>query len=289
MWCSASILLAKGDIMNTNFVAVGHIVHDVAPEGYIIGGAASYSSITVRNLGLNARAVTAVGGDFRQDNPLLEDIEISYKISDSTTTFHNIYESGKRRQFLLSVADKITAEDIPKEWQGAEIAYLCPVADEVDVSVADCFPNALIGATPQGWLRRWDESKRVSPKRWDTASEILPKVDVLVLSDEDIAAFPDELDKYIELTKIVVVTKGKNGAMLYQDGKIIDSSAYLIDEVEPTGAGDVFAAAFLMRYYQTRDVMETLNFAHCVASFAVELEGAKGIPTLEQVRRRLKF
>ncbi len=272
--------------MNTNFVAVGHIVHDVAPGGYIIGGAASYSSITVRNLDLKAKVVTAVGGDFRKDNPLLKDIEISYKISDSTTTFHNIYEAGKRRQFLLNVADKIFAEDVPAEWKDAEIAYLCPVADEVDVSVVDCFPNALIGATPQGWLRRWDESNRVYCKRWDTASEILPKVDILVLSDEDIAAFPDELDKYIELTKIVVVTKGKDGATLYQDGKVIDSSAYLVDETEPTGAGDVFAAAFLVKYCQTRDVIETLNFAHCVASFAVEAEGTKGIPTLEQVRSR---
>ena len=272
--------------MNIHFVAVGHIVHDVAPGGYIIGGAASYSSITVRNLGLNAKVVTAVGSDFRQDNPLLEGIEISCKISDSTTTFHNIYKSGKRRQFLLSVADKIIAEDVPAEWRDAEIAYLCPVADEVDASVVDCFSNALIGATPQGWLRRWDESNRVSPKRWDTASEILPKVDVLILSDEDIAAFPDELDRYIELTKIVVVTRGKDGATLYQKGKVINSSAYPVDESEPTGAGDVFAAAFLMKYHQTRDVMETLNFAHCVASFAVEAEGTKGIPTLEQVHRR---
>lgn len=275
--------------MSINFVAVGHIVHDVAPGGYIIGGAASYSSITVRNLDLNARVVTAVGDDFRQDNPQLEGIDIAYKISASTTTFHNIYEAGKRRQFLLRVADKITAADVPQGWRGAEIAYLCPVADEVDVSVADCFPNALIGATPQGWLRRWDESNRVSPKRWDTASEILPKVDVLILSEEDIAAFPEELDKYIELTKIVVVTKGRDGATLYQNGEVITSSAYVVDEVEPTGAGDVFAAAFLLKYQQTRDVIATLNFAHCVASFAVEVEGTKGIPTLEQVHGRLKF
>jgi len=274
--------------MSINFVAVGHIVHDVAPEGYIIGGSASYSSITVRNLGLQAKVVTAVGRDFRQDNPLLEGIEISYKISDATTTMNNIYASGKRRQLMLSVADKIFAEDVPAEWRDAEIAYLCPVADEVDVSVADCFPNALIGATPQGWLRRWDASNRVYPKRWDTASEILPKIDVLILSDEDIAAFPDELAKYIELTNIAVLTKGKNGATLYKDGEIIDSSAYLADDAEPTGAGDVFAAAFLVRYCQTRDVIETLNFAHCVASFAVEAEGTKGIPTLEQVQQRIE-
>jgi sugar/nucleoside kinase (ribokinase family) len=294
--------------MTIDYVAVGHFTHDVTPQGPIIGGAASYSSITVRNLGFHARVVTAVGKDFRQDNPLLDRIDVNYRISDSTTTFHNLYTpNGRRQQYLLGVADKIYAEHILSEWRAAEIAYLCPVADEVDASVANCFPNALIGATPQGWMRRWDKegkvgvfaslsslaslnrrgSCRVYPKKWESAAEILPHIDVLVLSEEDIAAFPEELERFIELTKIVVLTKGKNGATLYTEGNIIESSAYPANEVDPTGAGDVFAAAFLVKYHETRDILKSLDFAHCVASFAVEAKGTTGIPTMEQVMQRL--
>jgi 1D-myo-inositol 3-kinase len=295
--------------MTIDYVAVGHFTHDVTPLGPIIGGAASYSSITVRNLGFHACVVTAVGKDFRQDNPLLDRIDVNYRISDSTTTFHNIYtQSGHRQQYLLGVADKIYAEHIPSEWRAAEIAYICPVADEVDASVVDCFPNALIGATPQGWMRKWNkEGKagvfaslsslaslnrrgacRVYPKKWESATEILPHVDVLILSQEDIAAFPKELERFIELTKIVILTKGKNGATLYTEGDIIESPAYPANEVDPTGAGDVFAAAFLVKYRETNDILKSLDFAHCVASFAVEAEGTMGIPTMEQVVQRLK-
>jgi len=275
--------------MTIDYVAVGHFTHDVTPQGAIIGGAASYSSITVRNLGLRAHVVTAVSKDFRQDNPLLNGIEANYRISDSTTTFNNIYApNGRRQQYLLGAADKIYAQHIPAEWRNAKIAYLCPVADEVDASVVNCFPNALVGATPQGWMRRWDEEGKVYPKKWESAAEILPHIDVLILSEEDIIGFPDELKRFIELTKIVVLTKGRNGATLYTEGNIIESSAYSVNEVEPTGAGDVFAVAFLIKYYETSDILISLDFAHCVASFAVEAEGTMGIPTMEQVIRRLK-
>jgi hypothetical protein len=273
--------------MTIDFVAVGHFTHDVTPHGLIIGGAASYSSITVRNLGFRARVVTAVGKDFRQDNPLLDCIEVNYHISDSTTIFHNLYTlSGYRQQYLLGVADTIYAGYIPLEWRAAQIVYLCPVADEVDASVVNCFPNALIGATPQGWMRRWNKQGKVYPKKWESAAEILPHVDVLVLSEEDIAGFPDDLEHFIELTKIVILTKGKNGATLYTEGNIIESLAYPANEVDPTGAGDVFAVAFLVKYHETHDILKTLDFAHCVASFAVEGEGTMGIPTMAQVMQR---
>jgi sugar/nucleoside kinase (ribokinase family) len=283
--------------MTIDYVAVGHFTHDITPQGPIIGGAASYSSITVRNLGFHARVVTAVGKDFRQDNSLLGGIDVNYRLSDSTTTFHNIYTpNGRRQQYLLGVADKIYAEHIPLEWRAAQIAYICPVADEVDASIVNCFPNALIGATPQGWMRRWDEegkvgvrgSCRVYPKKWESATEILPHVDVLILSEEDIAAFPEELERFIELTKIVILTRGKNGAALYTEGDIIESSAYPANEVDPTGAGDVFAAAFLVKYHETNDILKALDFAHCVASFAVESKGTTGIPTMAQVIQRLR-
>ena len=57
---------------------------------------------------------------------------------------------------------------------------------------------------------------------------------------------------------------------------------------DPTGAGDVFAASFLLHYRQTGDPVTSLEFAHCVASFAVEAEGTLGIPTYAQVSERQK-
>ncbi len=272
------------------FLSVGHFCYDVAPDGYILGGSAAYATLTARNLGHGARAVTAVGANFDRGNPLLEGIETAYHESLDTTIFDNRYdEKGNRQQFILGVAEQLKGKDVPTEWRTSNIAYLCPIADEVSADVVHCFSKeTLIGATPQGWLRQWDVKGRVTAKRWETAREILPYIDVLILSDEDLRNYPDELEKYIGLAPIVVLTRGARGATLFQNGAAFGSEAYAVTEVDPTGAGDVFAAAFLIDYYQNRSVAVALNFAHCVASFAVEDYGTAGIPKLAEVTSRLQ-
>lgn len=277
-------------LMPTTFLSVGHFCYDVSPNGYILGGSASYSTLTARNLGHHARAVTAVGADFDRQNPLLTGIQTVYHESPDTTIFDNQYDAkGHRQQFILGSAQRLKGKDIPIEWRTSNIAYLCPIADEVSAEVVHCFSDeTLIGATPQGWLRQWDASGKVEAKRWETAKDILPHIDILILSDEDLRFYPDELEKYISLTAVVVLTRGAKGATLFQNGTQLDSVAYAATEVDPTGAGDVFATAFLIDYYQNRSVKNALNFAHCVASFAVEGVGTSCIPKLEQVMSRLQ-
>ena len=276
--------------MAVTFLSVGHFCYDVSPNGYILGGSASYSTLTARNLGHHARAVTAVGANFDRQNPLLDGIKTFYSESSETTIFDNQYdEQGHRQQFILGTAKELKSADVPVEWRTSNIVYLCPIANEVSTELVHCFSkDTLIGATPQGWLRRWDASGKVEAKRWATAEEILPYIDVLILSDEDIRAYPDELETYIRLAPVVVLTRGASGATLFQNGTQLESAAYSVTEIDPTGAGDVFATSFLIDYYQNRTVEQALNFAHCVASFAVEGIGTSCIPKLAQVLLRLK-
>ena len=196
--------------MPTTFLSIGHFCYDVSPNGYILGGSASYSTLTARNLGHHARAVTAVGENFDRQNPLLEGIKTVYHESAETTIFDNQYDAkGHRQQFILGAALQLKGSHVPAEWRTSDIAYLCPIANEVSAEIVHCFSDkTLIGATPQGWLRQWDTSGKVEAKRWETAKDILPHIDVLILSDEDLRTFPDELEKYIGLAPIVVLTQG---------------------------------------------------------------------------------
>ena len=276
--------------MTPTFLAIGHFCYDVSPSGYVLGGSAAYSTIAARNLGCHARAVTAVGNNFDRRDPKLDGIYAIYQKSLNTTIFDNRYDAyGQRQQLMLALGNKLMPHNITAESCNSEIAYLCPIADEVDPDCIHSLNCALIGVTPQGWMRQWDgDSQVVSAKRWNSAPAILPHADVLILSDEDLSAYPEELEKYVELTRIVVLTKGKYGAALYENGRIVDSQSYPANEIDPTGAGDVFAAAFLIKYYETRSTREALNFAHCAASFAVEGEHTTNIPTLDAIHNRLK-
>ncbi len=289
----------EGEVMDRNisgshpitpqFISIGHFTHDVTENGLILGGAAAYSSISARKLGWNVGVVSAVGQDFlyreRFDGISLAFVESD--IHDSTTTFTNIYENGVRRQIVKSVASPIRPEHIPSEWLKAEIVYLCPVADEVDPSIVHVFPESLIGVSPQGWMRQWDGAGQVAPRKWKDAASILPHVDVLVMSEEDILPFPEVIHEDRELAKTMVLTRGERGSTLFHDGQAIDFPAFPACVADPTGAGDVFATAFLIKFRQTRDLYEASVFANCTASFVVEDQGTEGIPDLHRVRSRL--
>jgi sugar/nucleoside kinase (ribokinase family) len=60
-------------------------------------------------------------------------------------------------------------------------------------------------------------------------------------------------------------------------------------EVDPTGAGDVFAAALLMRYQETSDLLDAAAFACCAASCVVEAVGPTGLGDRYEVVRRLEL
>jgi sugar/nucleoside kinase (ribokinase family) len=276
------------------FVSIGHFTHDVTEHGLILGGPAAYSSIAAGGLGLRVGVVSAVGEDFLHHGRF-DGIPIAFvgaprgkpPQGGSTTTFTNIYEDGVRRQVVKNVSALICPEHIPSEWLGAEIVYLCPVANEIHPDVVRLFPDSLIGVSPQGWMRQWDGRGQVSPCKWADASKVLPHVDVVVMSEEDIAPFPEIVNEYIELADMVVLTKGRRGSTLFRDGQQLDFPAFSANTVDPTGAGDVFATAFLSKFNQTHDIHKASIFANCTASFVVEKEGTQGIPELARVRSRL--
>lgn len=271
------------------FLSIGHFTHDVAENGLILGGSASYSSITANRLGLRAGVVSSVGSDFLYYEKF-HGISLALVRSNNglTTTFQNIYEDGVRRQIIKSVSASIGSEHVPEEWLCVDIVYLCPVANEIDPAIVHKFPDSIIGASPQGWMRQWDDNGRVSPRKWKDAKDILPYIDVIIMSEEDISPFPEVVREYVDLVDALVLTRGDKGSTLFHKGRVTDFPAFKTNVVDPTGAGDVFATALLIRFHQTHDLYSASVFANCTASFVVEQQGIKGIPDLDHVYSRMK-
>jgi sugar/nucleoside kinase (ribokinase family) len=85
-----------------------------------------------------------------------------------------------------------------------------------------------------------------------------------------------------------VITEYRDGSTIYQrqaDGSIVQSKILPrpANEVDPTGAGDVFATAFVIRLQETGDPLQAARFANITASFSVEHPGVTGVPTRAQV------
>jgi sugar/nucleoside kinase (ribokinase family) len=271
-------------VKTPDFLAVGHLCCDIVDGRRILGGSASYASLTAkefeRDTGILADNFPFLG--------LLGGVTVKNIGSSSTTTFRNLYRNGVREQFISDRAREIGAADVPDRWTGAGIVYLCPIADEVVPDIVSRFAHSLIGAGAQGWFRKWDANGRVGRKTWESAIPVAEAVDVIVYSELDT---DDPYGLAVELARhapIVIVTRSSQGADVFADGSGIHVPAFEIEEVDPTGAGDVFAAAFLIHYEVTEDPVSSAKFACCAASFVCEQEGTLGIPTFEQVHERLR-
>ena len=265
-------------------LCIGFFCHDLREGEYILGGTASYASLMANNLGKKTAVLTSVGSDFKYfDLFKKNNISVLNKLAEHTTIFKNIYKGGIRHQYIFNRSERLSLKDLPKKWAKAEIVKFCLIADEVDFSLLSAFPNALVADTIQGWLRQWDAEGKISPKPMDW--EKLMSIDILFMSDADIAGFEDYLPIIIKNAAIVVITKGAFGATIYRGGEIFEFPSFPVNEVDPTGAGDVFATAFLIHYHSTKDIALSAAFAHAAASFVVEHVGAT-IPPLPMIQQR---
>lgn len=195
--------------------------------------------------------------------------------SPRTTTFENVYTAGGREARVTAIAARL---ELPVE---AEVVFLCPVIDEVAPSAIG---GRLIGAGLQGWLRRLDEDGKVRRKTLDDVSFLSP-CRAVFCSDEDLGDDAALVTRLRDVVPIVVVTHGAAGADLFVDGRTHHVSACPADEVDPTGAGDVFATAFLIALAQGQDPLAAAR--HGAACAAVVVEGV-GPSALTRLARRLE-
>lgn len=270
------------------YIAIGHVTNDIFPGEKMVGGSAVFSSLTAYHLGYSAGIITSFGPDF-SSNGFLEGIHILNSISDCTTTFCNNYNRRRRTQFIQHVANKIAIRHIPKDWKKAKIVHICPVANEVDEIIFSQFDNSLTVLTPQGLMREWGKDGKVYPKKWLPHRNILSNIDIMILSEEDITLFPEVIDYYKRSIEMLILTRGINGSILYWNGKKYSFPAFPAEEKDPTGAGDVFAASFSVRFYETGDPIEASRFANHIASYAVTEKGCNGLYKIKKVLKKNHF
>jgi sugar/nucleoside kinase (ribokinase family) len=106
----------------------------------------------------------------------------------------------------------------------------------------------------------------------------------MVISLEDVGGDQEQVEFFAHHTRLLAVTEAASGSVLYWNGDRRRFRAPRVQEVDPTGAGDIFAAAFFVRLYTTRDPWEAARFATQFAAYSVTRPGLEGIPTEREIQ-----
>jgi len=271
------------------FLAIGHTARDEFPDGrWRLGGTALYGAATAAKLGARVTLVTRAGPTEREVlDTLCQELGIALHAlpSDVTTTFAFTYDAaGHRTLRLRARAAPITRAEVGRAVGTPKAVLLASIAGELDDSLFAPWSGAKRVLAAQGLLRSFDADGTVVATPWADYARLLPKVDAVVVSEEDHAEYP----AWLPFTT-VVVTEAERGAALHARGRTDHVPAFAVAEViDQTGAGDAFAASLALGLAEGLTMIEAATFASAAASFAVEGLGMSRLADRARVRERMR-
>ena len=276
-----------------DLVSIGHAARDEFegdPE-WRIGGTAVYAAAAAACLGDRVALLTRVGPKER-DRLAARCKELGIELhpldSEVTTTFSFRYVDGRRRLRLKARAKGIGSDAIPPALRETRSVVLASIAHEIEPSVFEMYESVPRVLAAQGYLRSWDADGTIRRREWDEAHDVLERVSVAVVSEEDIEGDFD-LARGWAKTAPIIVTVAERGAIVLRGRREVEVGGFPADEVvDQTGAGDAFCAGLALALADGDDLEEAARFANAVASFAVEGVGTIALAPREKVQARMQ-
>ena len=285
-----------------SLLVVGSVAFDAIETPFgktdkIIGGAATYISLSSSYFTKNVKLVAVVGGDFaKSDIKMLEKHGVNTEGLQIKENEKSFFWSGKyhndmnSRDTLVTELNVLGSFDpiIPESYQDCEYLMLGNLAPAVQKTVIERLkkrPKLIVMDTMNFWM------EIAMPDLLET----IKLVDVLSINDEEARQLSGEYSlvkaakKIMELgVKTLIIKKGEHGALLFNKEQIFFAPALPLEEVfDPTGAGDTFAGGFIGYIAQTKDISfdnmkRALIFGSAMASLCVEKFGTERLLDLSQ-------
>src|SRR5690554_3357186 len=292
-----------------SLVIIGSVAFDAIETPFgktdkIVGGAATYASISASYLYDDIKIVGVIGEDFGKENLnkiTSKGINIEgLQIKEGEKSF---FWSGKYRNDMNSRDTLVTELNvladfnplIPDSYQDCQYLLLGNLTPQVQIQTLERFkkkPKLVVLDTMNFWM----------DIALDDLLSVLKKVDVLTINDEEARQLSGEYSLVKAANKILtmgpkylIIKKGEHGALLFGEDQIFSAPALpLADVFDPTGAGDTFAGGFIgylanVGSITFNNMKNAVIFGSALASFSVEKFGTERIESLseEDISKRI--
>ncbi len=250
------------------------------------GGALLHAALAAAAWGTRAGCVTIAGSDYPR--AALDDLRGRGVALDGLTTVRTpgarvwlLYEDGGRRMLHRAgrpshaeVSPEPTA--VPASWLRAPAVHVAPMPLPRQRALTDALGDGTR-------LVSVDPCEPITDGSLDAWRAVLARVDVVFASREELRLsgadeHPEAALRALAVGRVryVLHKRGAAGGVLFdaREGTLTPWSARPAREVDPTGAGDAFAGAFMGALAVGCRVDEALARGAATASVAVEAEGS---------------
>jgi sugar/nucleoside kinase (ribokinase family) len=270
-----------------SILVVGSVAFDVLKTpskdaDRVLGGAATYFALSA-SFFTPVNVVAVVGEDFTpEDRRAFEGRSVD--LSGLETAPGKTFRWGGQYSSDLTTRTTLFTElgvfetfqpTIPSHFRESSLVFLANIHPTLQVDVMKQVSSPrLIGAdTMNYWIERTPAELR----------EMLSKVDVLVINDEEARQLGEEHNLVKAAAKIramgpstLVVKRGEYGVLCFRENERFATVSFPLETVvDPTGAGDSFAGGFMGYLSSTqtvddRAVRQAIIFGSVLGSFCVE-------------------
>ncbi len=285
-----------------SLLSIGTVAFDAIETPFgktdkIIGGAATYISLSASYFTQNLNLVAVVGEDFPAEYIALLNSKgintdgLQIKKGEKSFFWSGKYHNDMNgRDTLITELNVLADFDpiIPASYQNCEylmLGNLTPMVQETVINRLAKRPKLVVLDTMNFWMDvALEDLKRV-----------LTKVDVLTINDEEARQLSGESNLLKAARKVLtmgpktlIIKKGEHGALLINDNDKFYAPGLPLEEVfDPTGAGDTFAGGFIGYLASTGDLsFENMKRAvihgSAMASFCVEKFGTENLLNLNK-------
>lgn len=265
------------------------------------GGKGANQAVAAARMGAEVTMVGCVGDDGFADlllrNLQDEDVDISHVVRRRNTASGvavvMVEASGENSILVVPGANGLVSQ--------TEIESAKQVICESDVLLMQLEfpPEIVMAATKVAREAGVPVILDPAPAPMDLLSELLD-VDLICPNQSEAAALlgkpVDTIDAALSLVeeftqtgaKQAVITLAEQGAVVF-DGQVVETiSAFRVEAIDSTAAGDAFAAGLAVRLAEKADLMEAVRFASAAGALAASGSGAQSaMPSREQVETLL--
>jgi sugar/nucleoside kinase (ribokinase family) len=292
--------------MTKHILAFGNPVYDLIStpmfkkQDRVLSGCSTNACLAAVKMEEHARLVGTIGSDFsnRLENDLQQwGIDFHLFPSQQTGGFNIVYDNlGNRKLSILGIADQIP--ESVDGFRDVDFILIGPIFGEVTIDLALQIAkkaNAPILLDPQGLLRKVRNGvvTHTMTEQFKSIARISTiikanELETRVITGVNPRIHPDLAARslYRFGCKIAIVTLAEAGSVIYDGEYIYHIPPYTTNAVDPTGAGDTYAAGFMVKYLETDDLTTVGCFASAVASVMVENTGPEFPLTREEANRR---
>lgn len=284
-------------LLTVGSVAFDKIETPFGKTDKIIGGAATFISLTASYFTKKNNLVGIVGGDFPKEMIIkMQEHGVNtegLEIDENGKTFfwsgkyHNDMNSRDTLDTQLNVLDGYVPK-IPDSYQDCSYLMLGNMVPAIQHDTLKKFnnrPKFVMLDTMNLWM----------DIAMDDLKAVIAEIDCLTINDSEARQISGEYSlrkaAKVILTmgpKTLIIKKGEHGALLFKEDKIFFCPALPLEDVfDPTGAGDTFAGGFIGYLAKTDDLSfenmkRAVIYGSAMASFCVEKFGTERIQDLTQ-------